>query len=185
MGKSIKKWVRILFWVLFAGVIWADGQCVKAQAASVQYRSHVQAVGWQGYVKDGTMSGTVGKSYAMEAIKIKLQGVSGGINYQSHLQNVGWTSWVGNDAQSGTTGQSRAMEAIQRKLVRKGESFATGGAAYMDFADTMGSPVPAGCKFSAKTNDNVWYGYHDINRGFSDATPVYANRSSKKVGQSQ
>lgn len=370
MGKSIKKWVGVLFFVLFAGVIWVNGQCVKAQAASVQYRSHVQAEGWQGYVKDGATSGTVGKSHAIEAVKIKLQGVSGGINYQSHLQNVGWTSWVGNDAQSGTTGQSRAMEAIrisltgaaasvydvyyrvhvgefgwlgwtknggvagsvgcsmrmeaiqirlyaknkgiavsqsyitrpsltvqshigsvgwqgavaegavsgtvgqsrrieamiircsdftgrngiqyrshvqnigwqgwcnsggtsgttgrslqieavqiklagniaspfevyyrvhvggigwlgwakngatagttggskrveaiQIKLVRKGDSFATGGAAYMDLANTMGSPVPAGCKFSAKTNDNGWYGYHDINRGVSSATPVYA-----------
>jgi len=370
MGKSIKKWAGILFFVLFAGVVFTGGKCARAQAASVQYRSHVQAEGWQGYVKDGTISGTVGKAHAVEAIKIKLQGVSGGINYQSHLQNIGWTSWTGNDAQSGTTGQSRAMEAIrinltgsaakiydvyyrvhvgdygwlgwtrnggiagsigcsmrmeaiqiklcaknrgmavsqsyltrpsltvqshvgnvgwqravtegnvsgtvnqskrieaiiircsdfmgrngiqyrsyvqnigwqgwcnsggtsgttgrslqieavqiklagniaspfevyyrvhvggigwlgwakngatagttggskrveaiQIKLVRKGDSFAAGGAAYMDLANTVGSPVPAGCKFNAKTTDNGWYGYHDINRGVSNATPVYA-----------
>lgn len=36
------------------------------------------------------------------------------------------------------------------------------------------SPVPSGCKFSKKTSDNGWYGYHDINRNVSTATPVYA-----------
>lgn len=116
MGKSIKKWIGILFFALFAGGIISGGQHAKAQAASVQYRSHVQSQGWQGYVKDGALSGTQGKSRAVEAIKIKLQGVSGGIKYQTHLRNVGWTAWVSNDAQSGTTGQSRAMEAIRINL---------------------------------------------------------------------
>lgn len=36
------------------------------------------------------------------------------------------------------------------------------------------SPVPAGCKFSYRTNDNGWTGYHDINRNVSTRTPVYA-----------
>lgn len=36
------------------------------------------------------------------------------------------------------------------------------------------SPVPSGAKFTKKTNDNGWYGYHDINRNVSTSTPVYA-----------
>lgn len=36
------------------------------------------------------------------------------------------------------------------------------------------SPVPNGVKFSKKTNDNGWTGYHDINRNVSTSTPVYA-----------
>lgn len=36
------------------------------------------------------------------------------------------------------------------------------------------SPVPAGAKFSKKSSDNGWTGYHDINRGVSTSTPVYA-----------
>lgn len=36
------------------------------------------------------------------------------------------------------------------------------------------SPVPSGCKFSQKTWDGSWYGYHDINRNVSSSTPVYA-----------
>ena len=40
--------------------------------------------------------------------------------------------------------------------------------------NTLGAPVPAGCKFSKQTQDGSWYGYHDINRGVSTLTPVYA-----------
>ena len=39
---------------------------------------------------------------------------------------------------------------------------------------TLAVPVPAGCKFSKKTKDGGWYGYHDINRGVAKGTPVYA-----------
>lgn len=116
MKRLMKKWVGVLLFVLFAGGFLAGGQCVKAQAPSVQYSSHVQNVGWQGYARDGATSGTVGKGYAMEAIKINLQGVSGGVSYQTHLKNVGWTSWVSSGAQSGTTGQSRPVEAIRINL---------------------------------------------------------------------
>lgn len=40
--------------------------------------------------------------------------------------------------------------------------------------NSLHSPVPSGCKFNMKTNDAGWYGYHDINRGVSSSTPVYA-----------
>ena len=36
------------------------------------------------------------------------------------------------------------------------------------------SPVPSGAKFSMKTRDSGWYGYHDINRNVNTGTPVYA-----------
>lgn len=38
----------------------------------------------------------------------------------------------------------------------------------------LASPVSSGCKFSQKTNDNGWYGYHDINKGVFTDMPVYA-----------
>lgn len=38
----------------------------------------------------------------------------------------------------------------------------------------LASPVAPGGKFNMKTNDNGWYGYHDINKGISLNTPVYA-----------
>lgn len=38
----------------------------------------------------------------------------------------------------------------------------------------LGSPVPANCKFTRKSTDGKWYGYHDININVSSSTPVYA-----------
>ena len=38
----------------------------------------------------------------------------------------------------------------------------------------LGLPVPAGSKFSRKSADGSWYGYHDINVNVSSSTPVYA-----------
>ncbi len=38
----------------------------------------------------------------------------------------------------------------------------------------LGAPVPAGCKFTKKTGDGGWFGFHDINRGVKIGTPVYA-----------
>ena len=40
--------------------------------------------------------------------------------------------------------------------------------------NNLGMPVPSGGKFSRKSQDGSWYGYHDINRGVSASTPVYA-----------
>ena len=45
----------------------------QATATSVSYRTHVQTYGWQGYVKDGAMSGTSGQSKRLEGINIKLE----------------------------------------------------------------------------------------------------------------
>lgn len=41
-------------------------------------------------------------------------------------------------------------------------------------SSSLAAPVPSGSRFNRKTNDNGWYGYHDINIGVSLGTPVYA-----------
>jgi uncharacterized protein YjdB len=85
-------------------------------SAGVYYQTHVQDVGWQDYVRNGATSGTSGESKRLEAIRIKLEGVSGGIEYRSHIQDVGWQDWVADNAMSGTSAQSKRMEAIQIRL---------------------------------------------------------------------
>jgi uncharacterized protein YjdB len=83
---------------------------------SVTYQSHVQNVGWQGWVRDGSASGTSGQSLRLEAMRMKLEGVSGSIQYKTHVQNIGWMDWVSNGALSGTEGRSFRLEAIQIRL---------------------------------------------------------------------
>ena len=90
--------------------------------AGVSYRTHVQDIGWQDYVANGTTSGTSGQSKRLEAINIQLDGVSGGIEYRTHVQDIGWQDWVQDDALSGTSGQSKRLEAIQIRLTGEATS---------------------------------------------------------------
>ena len=91
---------------------------VSTPAAHVAYRTHVQNVGWQGYVRDGAMSGTSGKSFRLEGINIKLEGqaYTGGIEYRTYVQSKGWMGWVANNTMSGTSGRSLRLEGIQIRL---------------------------------------------------------------------
>lgn len=82
----------------------------------VKYRTHVQNVGWQNYVADGSMSGTEGRSLRLEGIKIE-SGIDGlGVSYATHVQNIGWQTPVANGAMSGTEGLSYRLEAIRINL---------------------------------------------------------------------
>ena len=94
----------------------ADGQ--NSDTISVGSQAHVQNVGWQNKITDGNISGTVGKSLRLEAIKLSVenQSCSGTIKYQTHVQNIGWQSAVTSGAIAGTTGKALRIEAININL---------------------------------------------------------------------
>jgi len=84
---------------------------------NVVYMAHVQRVGWQNCVSNGATAGTTGKGLRLEAIKIKLENMSGGVQYKTHIQGIGWeSSWKSNNAVSGTIGKGLRIEAIQIQL---------------------------------------------------------------------
>lgn len=86
---------------------------------SVNYKSHVQDIGWMDFVSNGKTSGTVGKAKQMEAISINLErntGLSGEIFYSTHIQDIGWLDFTSSGTISGTTGQNKQMEAIRISL---------------------------------------------------------------------
>ncbi|MBC3889522.1 hypothetical protein GH810_14505 [Acetobacterium paludosum] len=81
-----------------------------------KYRSYLQNLAYQNWVKQGEESGTVGQGLRMEAIEIKLEDVGtldAGIRYQTYLQDFGWQAEVQNGQTSGTTNESRRIEAIK------------------------------------------------------------------------
>ena len=84
----------------------------------VQYQSHVQNVGWQGYSLDGGMAGTSGRGLRVEAMNIKLINAPSNANiiYRAHVQNVGWQGWKSNGQMAGTSGQGLRVEALEIKL---------------------------------------------------------------------
>lgn len=84
----------------------------------IQYRSHVQNIGWMNYVMDGQASGTEAKSLRIEAMNINLINVPSNakILYRTHVQNVGWQDWKENGQKTGTEGLNLRIEAIEIKL---------------------------------------------------------------------
>ena len=86
---------------------------------NVTYRTHVQNVGWQSWVKNGDLSGTSGRSLRLEGINIKISNkdYTGGIRYKTHIQNLGWEKdWKKDGEMSGTSGRSLRLEAIDIEL---------------------------------------------------------------------
>ncbi|MBO5386828.1 MAG: hypothetical protein J6A59_01610 [Lachnospiraceae bacterium] len=97
----------------------------NATAGLVNYRTHVQTYGWQGYVYDGSISGTSGESKRLEGINISLgdTGYEGGIRYTTHVQNYGWQgdkdapeTWPKDGEMAGTSGESKRLEGIRIEL---------------------------------------------------------------------
>lgn len=88
------------------------------KVADIVYQAHVQDIGWQKEVENGTIAGTTGKNKQLEAVKIKLdnQSVSGSIQYRAHVQDIGWQDYVNADKIMGTVGKSKAIEAVSIKL---------------------------------------------------------------------
>lgn len=101
---------------------------------NIEYSTHVQDIGWQGYVKNNNIAGTVGLGKRIEALKIRLTGKLSevyDIYYRAYIQNYGWLSWTKNDQIAGSTGLGLRLEAIQIKLVDKNEMDNFQGASYI------------------------------------------------------
>lgn len=94
----------------------------------IEYQTHIQNVGWENEVGLGLkhsdeFSGTEGRSFRLEGIKIKLTGADADkfdILYQTHVENVGWQEWKKNGVMSGTSGRSLRLEGIRIKIVPVG-----------------------------------------------------------------
>ena len=97
----------------------------NATAGLVNYKTHVQSFGWQGYVYDGSISGTSGLGKRLEGINISLgnTGYEGGIRYTTHVQTYGWQgdkdkpeTWKKDGEMAGTSGESKRLEGIRIQL---------------------------------------------------------------------
>jgi uncharacterized protein YjdB len=82
----------------------------------IQYQTHVQNIGWQGWKTNGEIAGTSGQSLRLEGMYIDVQGANNAIEYRTHVQNIGWQGWVNEGEMTGTSGRSLRLEAIQIRL---------------------------------------------------------------------
>ena len=84
----------------------------QVKASNLQYKAHIQDIGWTDWVNAGDIAGTTGQDKRVEAII--LQGNNGlDLSYRVHVQDIGWTGWSSNGQACGTTGQSKRIEAIE------------------------------------------------------------------------
>ena len=89
----------------------------------LQYRAHVQNIGWQPWVSDGEIAGTTGKAYRVEAIEMRVVDEEGNpyegvtVQYRAHVQNIGWQPWVADGEIAGTSGRSLRVEAFQIQVL--------------------------------------------------------------------
>ena len=114
---------------------------VPEETVKVVYQAHVAKIGWQKKVEDGALAGTEGKALSIEALKIKLAGLSeedqkdSKIIYKTHVQSYGWQKEVENGALAGTTGQGKRIEAIKITLP---DSDYTGNVEYQAYVQGIG-----------------------------------------------
>jgi len=94
-----------------------DFDLPEVQQLEVNYRTHVQGIGWQNFSKAGELAGTNGQSKRLEAIEIKLDTTKDlGVQYTTHCQTYGWLPWSANGEMNGTEGESKRLEAIKIQL---------------------------------------------------------------------
>ena len=93
-------------------------------SGTLQYRVHVQNIGWMEWTDAGQTCGTEGKSLRIEAIEIRLTGELAeyySVEYCVHIQDYGdMQGWVHDGALAGTTGESKRIEQLKINIVPKG-----------------------------------------------------------------
>ena len=98
-------------------------------SGTLEYRVHVQDIGWQEYKSAGEMAGTSGQSKRLEGIEMYLTGelsTTYSIEYRVHIQDYGDAQgWVSDGALAGTTGESKRLEEVQIRLVEKNTGMST------------------------------------------------------------
>lgn len=78
----------------------------------LQYKAHIQDIGWTDWTNAGEIVGTEGQEKRIEAIIIQANnGVD--IQYKVHMEGIGWSDWKRNGEVAGTEGESRRIEAIE------------------------------------------------------------------------
>lgn len=94
-------------------------------SGSIEYKVHIQDIGWQNGVSNGEQAGTTGKNKAIEAIKVNLTNQLSetyDVYYRVCSKPYGWFGWAKNGELSGSIGFAYPIKAIEIKLFKKYDS---------------------------------------------------------------
>lgn len=91
-------------------------------SGDLEYKGHVQNVGWQNPVNSGGIIGTEGKGLRLESVNIKLTGDLSkylDLYYRVHVEGMGWLPWASSGMNAGTDGYGLRTEAVEVKIEPK------------------------------------------------------------------
>lgn len=107
--------------VLPTGVLAANVDAQIETTPGVQYKTHIQDVGWEtNWTSNGELSGTVSQSKRLEAMIVQLTGsfpAGANISAVTHVQNQGDLGPFEMGKEAGTDGQGLRMESITLSLI--------------------------------------------------------------------
>lgn len=113
----------------------------EGYTGGIEYRSHVQRIGWQDWKSDGDLSGTTGMSRRLESLQIRLTGDLAkdyDVYYRVHVQHLGWLGWAKNGDCAGTASFSKRLESIEIILQAKDAAAPSSeGGAFFDSSSAM------------------------------------------------
>jgi uncharacterized protein YjdB len=94
----------------------------NAPGYEIEYRVHVQNIGWTKWVSQGEIAGTSGLGYRLEALELRIISTEEKetsvpyVTYQAHVQDKGWLDWVSEYSLCGTSGLGKRMESFKISL---------------------------------------------------------------------
>ena len=161
-----------------------------ANSYNIMYRVHSQNIGWGNWVQNGAEAGTTGRGLRAEAIGIKLVAKNNVTVTTYYVKTNGANLTVRSGPSTGYTSIGKLSNGTAVSVYSISSGWAKikygSGTGYVssDYLSKNKSddnntssyfkPVSVNSAyFRNKSDDNGWYGYHDIN-GVAIGTPVYA-----------
>ncbi len=90
-------------------------------SGTLEYRVHVQDIGWMEWTEAGQTCGTEGMGKRIEAIEIRLTGELSeyySVQYCAYIQDYGYMQgWVHDGAIAGTSGEAKRIEELKIKII--------------------------------------------------------------------
>lgn len=113
----------------------------EGYTGGIEYRSHIQRIGWQEWKSNGEFSGTTGMSRRLESLQVRLTGDLAedyDVYYRVHVQHLGWLGWAKNGEYAGTATYSKRLESIEIIIQEKSAPapYSDGGA-YFDSSSAV------------------------------------------------
>ncbi len=96
----------------------------KGTNGVLEYRGHLQGIGWTNWTEGGRQCGTTGEARRLEAVQISLSGKVAedySVWYRVHSQTYGWLGWAHDGETAGTAGLSKRGEAVEVQVLPKGQ----------------------------------------------------------------